>query len=182
MDHSGPVEIMPPANADDKYGASFIYRGSPVGDEILVTHKNVVYEGEGIDPKSKDKKKKQLKETNGIQFIGTNGKIFVNRSMIISDPETVLAEPIKENEIHLFKTPNGDHRQNWMDCIKTRQKPICDVEIGARSVTVCHLVNLAYWHHRKFTWDPQKWEFPGDAAANELRSRKRREKYPLPEV
>jgi predicted dehydrogenase len=182
MDHSGPVEIMPPANADDKFGASLIYRGSPVGDEILVTHKNVVYEGEGIDPKSKDKKKKQLKETNGIQFIGTNGKIFVNRSMIISDPETVLAEPIKENEIHLFKTPNGDHRQNWMDCIKTRQKPICDVEIGARSVTVCHLVNLAYWHHRKFTWDPQKWEFPGDAAANELRSRKRREKYPLPEV
>jgi predicted dehydrogenase len=179
MDHSGPVEILP-SKQDDGYGAQFIYRGSPVGDEILVTHKNVVYEGEGIDAKTKTKK--QLKETNGIQFIGTHGKIFVSRSMIVSDPESVLVEPIKENEIHLFKTPNGDHRQNWMDCIKTRQKPICDVEIGARSVTVCHLVNLAYWHNRKFTWDPQKWEFPGDEEANKLRTRDRREKYPLPNV
>jgi hypothetical protein len=54
------------------------------------------------------------------------------------------------------------------------------VEIGARSVTVCHLVNLAYWHHRKMTWDPNKWEFPGDAEANGWRTRERRDKYQLP--
>lgn len=171
MDHSGPVEVLPPKE-DDGYGAQLIYRGSPVGDEILVTHKNVVYEGEGVDPKTKEKK--QLKETNGILFIGTEGKIFVNRSMIISEPESIL-----EGHKELAQV---EHRQNWLDCIKTRQKPICDVEIGARSVTVCHLVNLAYWHGRKLKWDPQTWEFPGDAEANEWRDRKRREKYQLPEV
>jgi hypothetical protein len=69
-----------------------------------------------------------------------------------------------------------------MDCIKSREKPIADVEIGARSVTVCHLVNLAYWNHRKLKWDPKNWEFPGDAEANSWRSRPRRGKYQLPEA
>jgi len=33
-------------------------------------------------------------------------------------------------------------------------------------VTVCHLINLGYWNHRKLKWDPQAWTFPGDAEAN----------------
>ena len=57
-----------------------------------------------------------------------------------------------------------------------------DVAIGAGSVTVCHLVNLAYWHNRKLAWDPQKWEFPGDAEANAWRDRERRGGYQLPEI
>ena len=181
MDHSGPVEVIPPGSGvKEGYGAQVIYRGSPVGDDIVVTHKPVVWEGEVIDPKTK--KKTQKKEDNGLLFIGEKGRIFVNRGMIVSEPDGILKQPIKENDIHLFETPRHDHRQNWMDCIKTRQKPICDVEIGARSVTVCHLVNLAYWHNRKLNWNPQTWEFPGDAEANGWRDRPRREKYQLPEV
>ena len=121
---------------------------------------------------------RQTKEENGIQFIGTDGKIFVNRSMIVSEPDTILKEPIHEDEIFYFKSPG--HHEDWMNCIKTRNRPIADVEVGARSVTVCHLVNLAYWHHRKLKWDPQKWEFPGDAEANGWRDRARRDKYQLP--
>jgi hypothetical protein len=49
-------------------------------------------------------------------------------------------------------------------------------------VTVCHLGNLAYWNRRPLKWDPQKWEFPGDAEANGWRDRPRRAGYPLPEV
>jgi len=177
MDHSGPVEVLPPGNEDDKYGAQVIYRGSKVGDEILVTHKNVVWEGE---VKGRNGQVRQAKQTNGITFIGEDGKIFVNREMIVSEPDTILKEPIHEDEIHYFKSPG--HHEDWMACIKTRNRPIADVEIGARSVTVCHLVNLAYWHHRKMTWDPKKWEFPGDAEANGWRDRERREKYKLPEV
>ena len=181
MDHSGPVEVIPPGpGVKQGFGAQVIYRGSPVGDDIVVTHKPVVWEGEVADPKTG--KKTQKKEDNGLLFIGEKGRIFVNRGMIVSEPDDILKQPIQENEIHLFDTPHHDHRQNWMDCIKTRQKPICDVEIGARSVTVCHLVNLAYWHNRKLNWNPQTWEFPGDAEANAWRDRPRREKYQLPEV
>lgn len=181
MDHAGPNEAIPPeSDAKEGYGAKVIYHHTPVGDNIPVIHKPVVWEGEVVDPKTKQKK--QGRETNGLLFIGENGRIFVNRGMIVSEPDDILKQPIKSDEIHLFETPHHDHRQNWLDCIKTRQKPICDVEIGARSVTVCHLVNLTYWHNRKLNWDPQTWEFPGDAEANEWRDRKRREKYQLPEV
>jgi len=178
MDHSGPVEILPPESPDDKYGASVIYRGSKVGDEILVTHKNVVYEGPL--PTRRGGGTREARETNGIHFIGEHGKIFVNREMIISNPDKILKEPIHEDEIFYFKSPG--HHEDWMACIKTRNRPIADVEIGARSVTVCHLVNLAYWHHRKLTWDPKKWEFPGDEEANGWRDRERRDKYQLPEL
>jgi len=177
MDHSGPSEILPPEKEGDQYGARLIYRGSKVGDEILVTHKKVVYEG---PMRGRGGQVREAKEENGIHFIGTEGKIFVNRSVIISDPETILKEPIHEDEIFYFKSPG--HHEDWMNCIKTRNRPIADVEIGARSVTVCHLVNLAYWHNRKLTWDPKKWEFPGDAEANAWRDRERRDKYQLPQM
>ncbi len=179
MDHSGPVEILPPESQGDEYGAKWIYRGSPVGDEVVVTHKETVWSGDTTDARGN---KRHVSENNGILFIGDNGKIFVNRGMIVSDPDTILKEPLKEDGIHLRKSPNGNHHLDWMQCVKSRQRPIADVEIGSRSVTVCHLVNLAYWNHRKLTWDPQKWEFPGDAQANAWRNRPRRGKYQLPEV
>lgn len=182
QDHSGPNEAIPPdADAPNGYGAKVIYHHTPSGDDIPVIHKPVVWDADAVDARSGQKKEK-LHETNGILFIGDNGKLFVNRQWIFSQPDDILKQPIKSDEIHLFQTPHHDHRQNWLDCIKTRQKPICDVETGARSVTVCHLVNLAYWHGRKLNWDPQKWEFPGDAEANEWRDRPRREKYQLPEI
>ena len=53
---------------------------------------------------------------------------------------------------------------------------------GAGSVTVCHLVNLAYVHGKKLNWDPKKWEFPGDAESNTWRDRARRDPYQLPEI
>ena len=177
MDRSGPVEILPPESEGAKYGAQAIYRGSPVGDNIVVTHKEVVFDGEFTD---RNGQKRRMRETNGITFIGEDGKIFVNRGIILSEPDSILKEPIHEDQIMLFKSPG--HHQDWVDCIKTRRRPLADVEIGARSVTVCHLINLAYWHHRKLTWDPQKWEFPGDAEANAWRDRPRREKYELPDV
>jgi predicted dehydrogenase len=180
MDHSGPVEILPPENEDDLYGAKFIYRGSPVGDEITVTHVKDVWEGPTKDRKTGEIR--NMMQTNGILFIGDKGRIFVNREMIASEPDSILKDPIGENDVHLRKSPQNNHHLDWMDCIKTRQRPIADVEIGSRSVTVCHLVNLAYWYHRKLNWDPQKWEFPGDAEANGWRTRPRRGKYQLPTV
>ena len=51
------------------------------------------------------------------------------------------------------------HKDNFVECIKSRQRPIADVEIGARSVTTCHLVNLAYRHGQKLVWDPAKLNF-----------------------
>jgi hypothetical protein len=72
--------------------------------------------------------------------------------------------------------------QNWLDCIKSREKPIADVEIGHRSATVCHLGNIARLVGRKLRWDPVKEEFQDDADANTYLDRVRRAGYELPET
>ena len=182
MDGSGPDEIRPPEKQGDEYGAKFIYKKTPVGDDIVCTHVHEVYKGPRtiVSKDGKTTTRKDVTETNGILFIGDKGKIFVNREYAVSDPEGILAEPLSPGD--KLQPKNTGHRGNWLDCIKTRQKPICDVAVGAGSVTVCHLVNLAYWHGKKLTWDPQSWEFPGDAEANGWRDRARRDPYQLPEI
>lgn len=74
------------------------------------------------------------------------------------------------------------HLQNWIDCIKSRKRPVADVEIGHRTATVCHLGNIARWTGRRLHWDPKKELFRGDDAANALLQRPRRKPFQLPEI
>ncbi len=147
MDESGPVEIIPPANPKSGNGVKFVYDDGA----------RLIHGGPG-----------------GVCFVGTNGVILVNRGRLEAIPNKLFDEPLKDKDFHLPEK-KGSHHDDWVDCIKTREKPICDVEIGARSVTVCHLGNLAYWHGRTLKWDPKTWEFPGDAEANGWRTREYRE-------
>ena len=78
-------------------------------------------------------------------------------------------------------TTRQGHQRDWLNCVRERSRPICDVEIGARSVTVCHLGNLAYWHDRAFRWDPKAWRFQ-DEADNALLDYEHRSPYQLPTV
>jgi hypothetical protein len=71
---------------------------------------------------------------------------------------------------------------NWLDCIRTRQKPVADVEIGHRSVSVCHLVNITRRIGRPLKWNPATEQFQGDDEANALLKRPRRKGYELPDV
>jgi hypothetical protein len=186
MDNYGPVEIHPPAKEGDTYGAKLIYRGSPVGEEIAVYHAEVVWEGpprpRPKDAPPSDRPPQPVRETNGIKFVGERGELFVSRSHIESRPDSIVKEPLSISEQKLYKSPG--HHNDFMNCVRERRRPICDVEIGARSVTVCHLVNLAYWHHQKLKWDPMRWEFVGSnaAEANKWRGREQREKYRLPSI
>jgi len=58
--------------------------------------------------------------------------------------------------------------------------PVADVEAGARTVTIVHLGNLAYWNHRKLKWDPQYWQFVGGREADAWMDRPRRDPWQLP--
>jgi hypothetical protein len=55
---------------------------------------------------------------------------------------------------------------NFIDCIKSRQRPIADIEGGHRTTTACHLANLSLRLGRKLRWDVDKEEIIGDAEAN----------------
>lgn len=74
------------------------------------------------------------------------------------------------------------HLANWLECIKSRGEPNADVEIGHRSVSVCHLVNITRELGRKLVWNPDREEFENDAEANERLDRPRRKGYELPSV
>ncbi|HWE38716.1 MAG TPA: Gfo/Idh/MocA family oxidoreductase [Isosphaeraceae bacterium] len=151
MDKSGPVEVIPPDDERAEIGVKYRYAN---GVEMI-------HGG-----------------PSGITFVGTHGLIAVDRDRLESVPASILKEPLHDGDVHLFQSPG--HHQNWVDCIRSRKLPICDVEIGARSVTVCHLGNLVYWHRRRLRWDPQAWQFVGDSEANTWLDRDRRDPWQLP--
>ena len=112
---------------------------------------------------------------DGVTFYGEKGEIYVNRGKLSSKPESILEEPLTANDIRLYKS--DDHMQNWVDCIKSRELPITDVEIGHRSVSMCHIANICGHMKRKLEWDPEKEMFVNDPEANTMLDRPKREPY-----
>ena len=74
------------------------------------------------------------------------------------------------------------HIGNWLECMRSRKLPVADVEIGHRSITLCHLANIARDLGRKLDWDPDNEVFRGDPEANGYLDRPRRKGYELPDV
>ncbi len=106
----------------------------------------------------------------GAKFVGTKGSIYVNRGKLVTDPAELAKTPLDGSELtQLYRSK--DHTQNFLDCIKSRELPICDVEIGHRSATVCHLGNLAARLGRPVKWDPATETCPGDPEAQEMTDR-----------
>ncbi|HZO90243.1 MAG TPA: Gfo/Idh/MocA family oxidoreductase [Chthonomonadaceae bacterium] len=103
-------------------------------------------------------------DQHGAKFEGTDGWVHVDRGFLEASPKELLEIKLGPNDVHLYESPG--HHQDWLNCIRSRQKPICDVEIGVRSVTVCHLGNIAIRLGRKLQWDPAKERFVGDEEAN----------------
>lgn len=99
----------------------------------------------------------------GVTFEGDAGTIYVTRGKIESNPPEILKQPLAETDVRLPES--RDHHANWLDCIKSRELPVADVETGHRSVTVCHLGNIAIRCGRAIRWDPVKEQIVADADA-----------------
>jgi len=89
----------------------------------------------------------------------------------------------------LVKQVPGDsnaapHVQNFIDCVKTRNKPYCDLEtVGHPASVICHAGNIATRLGRKLFLDPETETFRDDKEANALRGRPEwRKPWTLPEV
>ncbi|MCI0512407.1 Gfo/Idh/MocA family oxidoreductase [candidate division KSB1 bacterium] len=106
---------------------------------------------------------------SGTKFIGTEGSVFVNREVLVSEPASLVKEILKPNEIHLYKS-NGHHR-NFINCIRSRQKTVAHEEIGHRSATLCHLGNIAMLLKTTLRWDLMAEKFINNDAANAMLSR-----------
>jgi predicted dehydrogenase len=117
-------------------------------------------------------------EDLGAIFIGQEGRIEIQRGRFSADPKELLKHAPDP-------TPEGQgestaHIQNFFDCMRTRERPNADAEIGHRSTTICHLVNICRQLGRKIEWDPQTERFLDDDEANQMLARPRRKGYQLP--
>ena len=116
---------------------------------------------------------------NGILFEGDEGRMFVNRGKlegkVIDDLTEADNQEIEEAMSKLYKGKKpGSHMSNFFECIEDREQPISDVVTHHRTMTSCHLCNIALMLGREVKWDPATEQFIGDDQANALMSRPQR--------
>lgn len=113
----------------------------------------------------------------GVRFEGDAGWIFCQRGGNKADPATILDEKIGDDEIKLPVSTN--HMRNFLECMRTRKDPICPVEVGHRSNSVCVITHIAMKLDRKLRWDPQQEHFIDDDEANAMLHFEHREPWTL---
>lgn len=102
----------------------------------------------------------------GACFVGTKGRIAVDRDSLVSDPPDIAREPLRPGEVHLYHSDS--HSGNFLQCVRARQKTICPVEVAARSVSAVLLGGIVKQLKRPLKWDPVAETFVGDGEANRL--------------
>lgn len=174
MDGTGPVEMRPLTPGPNGEVEMRYANGVPV--KFVLGH---------------DAKGHPKGPMGGAVFVCEKGKLEINRNKFASNPKDIAATLLKKVDAVGEEKKWSDqtalwqakwHIQNWLDCVKSREKPVADVEIGHRSVTVCHLMNITREIGRRLRWDPAAERFVRDDEANKLLSRRRRKGYELPEV
>jgi predicted dehydrogenase len=116
-------------------------------------------------------------------FHGEKGSLTVRRNGYRANPVSLLPPPTLQEKSEW----DGDghvarpHLANWVNAIMSGEPLNAPVEVGHRSITVCHLANLARQLGRGFSWDPRQ-ERADDAAANSMLTRSRRAGFAFPET
>ena len=110
-----------------------------------------------------------------MRFEGADGWIWVRRGALEASNPEMLTEPLPSSAKRLYVS--NDHMGNFFECVRTRKQPICEVEIGHRSASVCHLGVISMRLGRKLKWDPAKEHFVGDSEANKFLAREQRKPF-----
>jgi hypothetical protein len=143
-DDTGPVELfMEGDRSCYKYASGVVVYGKPFPGEPV-----------GND--------------GGACFVGTEGRIAVDRDALVSDPPDIVREPLRPDEVHLYRSTS--HSGNFLECIRTRKRPICDANIAHRAASALLLGGVVKQLKRPLKWDPQAEQFIGDDEANRMLS------------
>jgi len=155
MDDSGPVEILPSTNPNNRDGVSMKYANG-----VTLTH---------------------IDKGNGLKFVGENGEVFAARGQFhlvvdgkdfvrFMDPNVDKAIScegacaiatktfLKDAKVKLEVSKN--HIGNFLACVRTRTaKPITSELVGGHTAIACHLMSQAYYNKQRMCWDPQAFAF-----------------------
>lgn len=121
-----------------------------------------------------------------LVFHGTKGSLSIMRNGFTILPEVSKAKSRNTTpamEGMEMKAVDGDatnaHVRNFLDCVKSRQRPNADVEEGHYTAVMCHLGNIATRLGRSLKWDAEREVFLGDREANQMLSRPYRKEWKL---
>lgn len=118
------------------------------------------------------------KERGGVTWVGENGWVWADRGRHDASSKEIKESVIGENEIRLYESKN--HFRNFIDCVLSRTETVAPVETAHRSITICHLGNIAMRLGRaSLKWDPKKEKIIGDSEASKLLSRPYRAPWKL---
>ena len=122
---------------------------------------------------------------NELIIEGSKGKLRVNRGGITGQivdqlkADKSLQEQLNAKIEEVYRGKVTPHMVNFFNCVKSRELPISDVFTHHRSVSVCHLANIAMQLDRKLEFDPDSQKFRGDDEANAMISRKQRKGFEI---
>jgi predicted dehydrogenase len=125
---------------------------------------------------------------HGEAFYGTKGTIFSDRVGYelfpaeggrARQPAGETAEGSDPRSVE-GRDCTDLHVANFIECVRSRQTPVADVDVGHRSSNICHLGNIAYrLGGRRLAWNAEKDEIVGDPEASKLLSREPRKPWDL---
>lgn len=163
MDASGPVEV----DGHGEFPSSGLFTNATKVD-FTVRYANGVpmhcrtrFEGGGT-----------------VRFVGERGWLDIARGRMSGSNNDLLRD-MQASGKKIQLPLSNNHHDNFFDSVRSRQRPIADVELGHRTTTVCNLGQIAMVLGRKLKWDPAKEEFVGDEMANRLRGRAMRAPWAL---
>ena len=113
----------------------------------------------------------------GILFHGADATLYINREYFEITPES--GRNVEARRVKNENRQGEAHVRNFLDCVKSRQRPTSDIEIGHRSTTTCLLGNVALRSRRRIVWNAQTEKIEGDGAASRLLSREYRRPWKL---
>ena len=120
---------------------------------------------------------------NGIMIMGDAGSIFVNREKWFGPAfDQLKDDPLPAGMLTLnppgsSPIPHENHFINFIDCVKSRALPHSDIYENFKTLTTCHLANIAMRLGRPLRWDASAQQIVGDAEANGFQSRPQRKGY-----
>lgn len=117
-----------------------------------------------------------------IELRGTKGNLYASqdgykivpakkgqfqdwKEMIKAEEFNIPSQDLKDGS-NAFATANVI--RNFLDCVKTRQNPLCTLEDGHRSTSFAHLANIALATGKRLQWDPEKELFTNSEEANKM--------------
>lgn len=107
-------------------------------------------------------------QEGGACFVGTEGRIAVDRSNLVAYPASILRSPPTPEESRVYRA--NSLSGNFLECVRSRRPTLCGPETAAYSMNAILIGGIALISRRNLRWDPVKGEFSGDEQANRLLS------------